>query len=108
MQTLLQVICSKGTSLRDAIINDKRLGEFGFVTQKKLQPGRPHGWAKLRSNQQGRLGALNIEWDADTSILLCRVVNRGTGRPNCVLGDFVEYLFQRFRRRIQAVNIIPR
>jgi hypothetical protein len=53
-------------------------------------------------------GALNIEGDADTSILLCRVVNRGAGRPHLILGDFVDYLFHRLRRRIEAVNIIPR
>jgi hypothetical protein len=108
MQTLLQVVCSRGTSLRDAIVNDAKLGEFGLVTEKKQQPGRPHGWAKIRSTEPGRQGALNLEWDADTGILLCRIVNRGAGRPNQVLGDFVAYLFQRHRRRIEAVNIIPR
>ena len=108
MQTLIQVICSKGTSLRDAIVNDPKLEKFGLETQKKQQPGRRHGWAKLRSTDAARRGALNIEWDADTGILICRVVNRGSGRPDAVVGDFVGYLFKRFRRRIQAVNIVPR
>jgi hypothetical protein len=90
------------------IVNDSKLAHFGLVTQKKHQPGRRHGWAKIRSSEADRRGALNIEWDADTSILLCRVVNRGAGRPNRVLGDFVDYLFQRWRRRIEAVNILPR
>lgn len=108
MQTLVQVVCSKGKSLRDVIVNDGKLEQFGLVTQKKQQPGRRHGWAKIRSSEPDRRGALNIEWDADTSILLCRVVNRGPGRPNRVLGDFVDYLFHRFRRRIEAVNILPR
>lgn len=57
-------------------------------------------WLKRHSEKTGR--------DANTSILLCRVVNRGAGRPNRVSGDFVDYLFQRCRGRIQAVNIIPR
>jgi hypothetical protein len=108
MQTLVQVICSKGPSLRDSIVNDPRLSRYGLVIQKKHQPGRQHGWAKIHSIASDRRGALNIEWDADTSILLCRVVNRGAGRPNLILGDFVDYLFHRFRRRIEAVNIIPR
>jgi hypothetical protein len=108
MQTLVQVVCSKGKSLRDVIVNDPKLSEFGLITQKKQQPGRQHGWAKIRSTEPSRHGALNIEWDADTNILLCRVVNRGAGRPSQVLGDFVGYLFERCRRRIEAVNIIPR
>ena len=108
MQTLIQVVCSRGNSLRDAIVNDAQLSKFGLVTQKKQQPGRSRGWAKVHSNADGRQGALNIEWDADTNILLCRVVNRGAGRPNLIIGDFVDYLFKRYRRRIQAVNIIPR
>ena len=108
MQTILQVVCSKGTSLRDVIVKDEKLEDFGLVMQKKKQPGRPHGWAKIRSNEPGRQGALNIEWDAATSILVCRIVNRGAGRPNRILGDFVDYLFKRFRRRIEAINIIPR
>src|SRR5258708_23111911 len=100
MQTILQVICSKGTSLRDAIVNDEKLEEFGLVTQMKRQPGRPHGWAKILSNEPGRRGALNVEWDAATSILLCRIFNRGAARPNRALGDFSDYLFNRFRRRM--------
>ena len=108
MQTLIQVVCSRGKSLRDVITNDKRLSDFGLETHKKQQPGRRHGWAKIRSSESDRQGALNIEWHGDTNILLCRVVNRGSGRPNRVIGDFVDYLFQCHRRRIQAVNIIPR
>ncbi len=108
MQTLVQVICSKGKSLRDSIVNDPRLEKFGLVIQKKQQPGRKNGWAKLHSTEPGRWGALNIEWDADTSILVCRVVNRGKGRPHRLLGDFVGYLFHCFRTRIEAVNIVPR
>lgn len=108
MQTLVQVVCTKGKSLRDAITNDPKLSNFGLANHKKHQPGRQHGWAKIHSTAAGRRGAMNIEWDADTGILICRVVNRGAGRPNRVLGDFVDYLFKRHRRRIEAVNIIPR
>jgi hypothetical protein len=108
MQTLVQVVCTKGRSLRDVIVNDPKLSSFGLETQKKFQPGRSHGWAKIHSTVPQRTGALNIEWHADTNILLCRIVNRRGGKPNRVLGDFVDYLFARCRRRIEAVNIIPR
>jgi hypothetical protein len=48
-----------------------------------------------------------MEWDADAGILVCRVVNRGRGRPNLITGDFVDYLLRRQRGRITAINVIP-
>ncbi|MES2124943.1 MAG: hypothetical protein V4503_09700 [Gemmatimonadota bacterium] len=108
MQTLVQVICTRGRSLRDAIVNDPRLAAYQLDVAAKLRPGRSQGWAKLHSTIRNRRGALNLEWDGDTAILLCRVVNRGAARPHLILGDFVEYLFHRHRKRIEAVNIIPR
>jgi len=107
MQTLVQVVCQRGRSLRDSIVNDRQIAKFGLAVHEKLRPGRRGGWAKVHSTAPDRRGALNIEWDADANILLCRVINRGAGRPDLVLGDFVGYLFQRHRRRIKAVNIIP-
>jgi hypothetical protein len=50
---------------------------------------------------------MNLQWDADTSILLCRVVNRGTARPALIAGDFVAYLLARWRRRVQSIHIFP-
>ena len=109
MQTLVQIACKKGRSLRDVIVNDtKRLAHFGLVVQKKQQPGRPNGWAKIIGNEPDLKGSLNLEWDASTSILLCRVVNKGAGRPDLILGQFVSYVFVACHRRIEAVNIIPR
>lgn len=109
MQTLVQVVCTKGKSLRDFIVNDEaKLAQFGLEIQRKQQPGRPHGWAKIRSSETDPKGALNIEWDGGTSILSCRVVNKGAGKPGLILGHFVTYLFARCHRRIEAVNIIPR
>ena len=108
MQTIVQVICSKGPSLRDSIVNDSRLSDFGFDVSEKLRSGRQKGWAKIHSTRADRWGALNIEWDADTRILLCRVVNRQKGRPDLVLGDFVSYLLRRYHRRITVINVFPR
>lgn len=70
MQTLVQVICSRGRSLRDPIVNDRQLKDFGFLVRKKQQPGRPRGWAKPHSTAENRQGALNIEWDADARVLI--------------------------------------
>jgi len=106
MQTIVQVICSKGRSLRDSIVNDSKLSDFGLSVREKLKHGRQQGWAKIHSVHSDRQGALNIEWNSDTRILLCRVVNRGAGRPDLVLGDFVRYLFHRYPRRIRMINII--
>lgn len=108
MQTLIQVVCTKGVSLRDAIANDPQLGRFGLHVAKKQQPGRAHGWAKIHSLKRDRRGAINLEWDADTSILLCRVVNRGEGKPSHLVGDFIDYLLERRRSRVQSISIHPR
>lgn len=106
MQTLVQVVCTRGPSLREAIGNDRNLKKFGLVLTEHHRHGRPHGWAKVHSI--GRRGAINIEWDGDTNILLCRVITRGTSKPNLIIGDFVDYLLRRFQKRIEAINIIPR
>jgi hypothetical protein len=50
---------------------------------------------------------MNIQWDAATSILTCRVVNRGAGRPNLIIGYFVDYLLRRQRRRIKLLTVFP-
>lgn len=107
MQTLVQVICSKGASLRDAIVRDSRLGDHQLSVGKSRKPGRPHGWAEIHSKDHSKRGALKIQWDQSASVLLCRVVNRGAGKPDRILGDFVGYLLGRYRRRIWAINVVP-
>lgn len=108
MQILIQVICSRGTSLRDAIARDRQLEKDSLVVKHQKRVGRSHGWMKIHSSLSDRHGAINVEWDSDTSVLVCRVITRGRGRPNLIIGDFVDYLLRRFRKRIQAINIIPR
>jgi hypothetical protein len=108
MQAIVQVICSKGPSIRESIVNDdKGLDRFWLKVSGKKNNRRPHGWAKIHSTQPDRYGALNIEWDAGTGILLCRVVNKRKGSPERVLGDFVAYLLRHHRRRITVINILP-
>ena len=107
MQTVIQVVCTRGVSVRDAIVKDPQLERFGLVVSKQHQPGRSHGWAKLRSLRRDRRGAINLEWYAATRILLCRVVNRGSGKPGLIGGDFLEYLLERRRSRIDSIIILP-
>jgi hypothetical protein len=108
MQTLIQVVCTKKNSLRDAIVRHKKIADFGLQVSQQKRQGRKGGWAKIHSKRDDRRGALNLEWNASTKILNCRVINRGKGRPNLIVGDFVDYLLSRFHRRVMAINIIPR
>jgi hypothetical protein len=77
MQAIVQVNCSKGTSLRESIVNDDtRLAVFGLKVSGKLKSGRQKGWAKIHSTRSDRWGALNIEWDSATPPLPCMVEAR--------------------------------
>ena len=59
MQTVIQVISAKNKSLRDAIVNDKRLARFGLEVTEQKRPARAPGWAKL--HMPGELGAINAD-----------------------------------------------
>ena len=107
MQTLVQVICNPGRSIRDAIANDAKLDAHNFEVVRERKPGRSPGWTKLKSRAPKRRGSINLQWSATTRVLLCRVVNKGAGKPNLIVGDFVDYLLQRHRRRIKIINVIP-
>jgi hypothetical protein len=107
VQTLVQVICTPGPSLRDAIANDPKLDARDFEILLERKAGRFPGWTKLRSRAEGRRGSINLQWNAATRVLSCRVVNKGSGKPNLIIGDFVDYLLQRHRRRIKMVTVFP-
>ena len=107
MQTLVQVICTPGPSLRDAIANDPKLDARDFEILLERKAGRFPGWTKLRSRAEGRRGSINLQWNATTKVLSCRVVNKGSGKPNLIIGDFVDYLMQRHRRRIKMITVFP-
>ncbi|MBI4465368.1 MAG: hypothetical protein HY647_11745 [Acidobacteria bacterium] len=105
MQTLVQVLCRKGPSLRDRIVNDSRISNFKLAVRWEKKPGRKRGWAKIRGTE-GQYGAINIEWDGRTKTLICRVITKGFGKPHSIIGDFVDYLLARFRRTIRIINIL--
>jgi hypothetical protein len=87
MQTIVQVVCTKGLSLRDNVARDHRLSKYDLEVVSKKKSGRSPGWTKVRRLKAGAQGALNIQWDGSTAVLTCRVVNREAGRPK-VVGDF--------------------
>ena len=107
MQTVVQVVCTRGRSMRDAIANDPRLEKHGLEVTQEKKPGRSPGWMKVHTMGSNRGGSMNVQWDGATSILTCRVINRGSGRPNLIIGDFVDYLLSRYRRRIKLVTVLP-
>jgi hypothetical protein len=107
VQTLVQVVCTPGLSVRDAIANDPKLPKHEFEIVLERKAGRAPGWTKLRSRAQGRRGSINIQWSAATKVLSCRVVNKGPGKPNLIIGDFVDYLLRRHRRRVKLIAVFP-
>jgi hypothetical protein len=108
MQILVQVVCTRGPSLRDAIAKNARLDRHLLRVSEQKRSGRSRGWTKVHSTEPDRRGAINLEWDANTNLLLARVITRGQGKPSLIIGDFVHLLMSKYRKRIQAINIIPR
>jgi hypothetical protein len=105
MQTLIQVACNRAGSLRDAIVNDRRLGRFKLVVSEKKRGTRSSGWAKIHGTSDDGYGAINVQWLASSKVLLCRVVTRGSN-PGPISGDFLRYLMSCHLRRIQAIHIV--
>lgn len=100
-------LCRKGTSLREAIGSDRKLGEYSLSIEKMKQKGRSPGWMKVHSTDQRR-GAINLEWDAQAHVLMARVITRGASRPSAIVGDFINYLLARHSRRIVAITTARR
>jgi hypothetical protein len=107
MQTVIHIYCTSGPSIRVAISRDARLEDYSFEVGKAQQPGRAPGWLKLYSTEADRHGALNVQWDSATAVLKCRVVNRGEGKPNLIIGDFLDYILARYRKRVRVITILP-
>jgi len=106
MQVIIQVVCSGSKSLREAISNDHQLERYGLRVSKQKSPGRNPGWAKLKSTSSEVLGAINLEWDPDSKILLSRVVTRSS-KSNAIIGKYIDYLLGRRSSRIRAISIYP-
>jgi hypothetical protein len=108
MQVLITATFSETLSIREKIVNDVEIEEYGFqVVLQKRRDRRP-GWAKITSLREGRFGAINIEWDSGVNLLTCRVITKDWTSPWPIVGDFITYLFERYGEVIEAVNIYPR
>jgi hypothetical protein len=103
MQILVQVLCTKGPSVRQSIADDGRIDRFGLQVTKEAQPGRAPGWMKLHATDTTR-GVLNVEWDTQSSVLSARVITRGTRKPSKIVGDFINYMLQRHSSRVQSIT----
>ena len=107
MQTVVQVICSGRTSLREAIVKDDKLADYCLQVAKQKIPGRNPGWAKIHSSDYAVVGAINLSWDGAANVLVCRFVTKGGNKPGELVGVFTSYLLARHRKRIEAINILP-
>lgn len=108
MQILVQALCTKGRSLREAIANDPKLEAHGLQVTRQMQPGRAPGWLKVHATADATRGALNIEWDAQSAVLSARVITRGSRRPSPIVGDFINYLLTRHASRVQSITTAHR
>ena len=107
MQTVIQVTCYRGGSLREAVANDMRLERYHLAVSRQKISGRNPGWAKLHSTDPDVPGAINLEWDPATKTLMVRVVTKGGNTADRITGDFLAYLMRCQRRRIRSVLVLP-
>src|SRR5437867_4327593 len=103
MQTVIQVIASGRGSLREKIMTDPQLRRFDLIPTEHQRPGRPHGWAKIRS--EAAHGAINLEWHGRSRSLIWRVVTKLGNKPNPIIDDFVDYLPARHQSHILSIHI---
>jgi len=107
MQSVIQVTCYRGGSLREAIANDKRLEKYHLAVLRQKMSGRNPGWAKLHSTDPEVPGAMNLEWDPATKTLMARIVTKGKNTPDQITGDFIAYLMRCQRRKIRSILLLP-
>ena len=105
MQTTIQIVCGKGKSLRESIERDAKLANEDFRVVTRRRVGRNPGWTTIESTYPGRQGTIRMEWIDTTNMLICRVVNRRPGSPSLIVGDFVDYLLKRHRKRLKFITI---
>ena len=107
MQSVIQVTCYRGGSLRERLANDGYLAKYHLAVSRQKTSGRNPGWAKVRSTARGVHGAINLEWDPATKTLMARVVTKHKTTPDRITGDFIAYLIRRQRTRIRSILLRP-
>jgi hypothetical protein len=88
-------------------MNDSKLEDYGFKVTYQKKTTKPKGWASIKSSNKTIKGTIKLEWDSKTSILLCRIINKGKGKPDYILGNLIQYLFSQYKKYIIMINIIP-
>lgn len=107
MQLLIQVVCTPGKSMREAIAKHPKISEHGLKVSQQLNPERSPGWLKIHSLLDDRDGAINVQWNPHASLLIARVVTRAKGDPGLMSGDFIGFLLRRMKRRIHSISVTP-
>jgi hypothetical protein len=101
MEVLIRIVCKGNSSLREKIVSDKKLKNYNLEVSSHKTAGRNPGWAKIHSTEHN--GAININWYARANTLVCRIVTKGSNKPDNIISDFMAYLIVRHRKRIKAI-----
>lgn len=104
MQIQMQAFSRKSGSLRRAITKDLDANHHRelYVKKGKITDRSP-GWAKIEARDTR--GVINIEWDGSQRMLTARAIAEKGNYPHELLGIFVAYLVQKYRKEIAAINI---
>jgi hypothetical protein len=104
MQIQMQAFAKRRSSLRRLIVQDiEDGGDDRLHVEECHAKGRANGWSKLRA--KGLPGAINIEWDADQSMLTVRAIAKRGNTPHELLGLFLSYLIKRHGKKVASVNV---
>ena len=111
MQTIIIVHAKQNSkySLRNHIVTllGKKVvsDEYGLTVKESRNVNRPQGWAKIVSTSTEGHGSLNIEWDANARMLICRIVTNGKNSPTPIIGNFINLLYKRLSSKVDSINI---
>lgn len=109
MQILIQVVTTTDrTSLRTEISKAGRVEAFGLRVAYTRKSGRKNGWAKIKSADKAKLGAINVRWNASLALLMCVVTTRADSMPSALMSDFLNYILHDYGAEIASINVVPR
>lgn len=102
MEVLIRVVCKGRGSLREKIISDnKKLDKYDLKVSMYKTAGRNPGWSKIHSSEHN--GAINVNWYSRANTLVCKIVTKGSNKPDNIISDFMGYLLAFHRKRIKAI-----
>jgi hypothetical protein len=106
MQVVIHVMSSGPRSLRDAIVSAPHaLEEDGLSVIHEKRQTRSRGWAKIKCSDSSVGGALNLEWNAATKVLVVRSVIRSKARREVIVARVLSFLFTSFATRVRSVHV---